>query len=87
MIIMPDEDNQQNDSNQDTNTQQNSNFGGSGKKYVVGIDTGTDDGGVTDGKYRDAVAQGIKDCGNEVVTTDVGPNQESYMCRCSCIFM
>lgn len=69
-----------NQSNDQSNNQQSSSVGATtGKKIVVGIDTGTDDGGVTDGKYRDAVAEGLKSCGNEVVTTQVGPNQESYM--------
>lgn len=69
-----------NQSNDQSNNQQSSGVGATtGKKIVVGIDTGTDDGGVTDGKYRDAVAEGLKSCGNEVVTTQVGPNQESYM--------
>ena len=71
-------DNQNN--NQNNNQQQTGNSpAASGKTIVVGIDTGTDDGGVTDGKYRDAVAEGLKQCGNTVVTTQVGPNQESYM--------
>ena len=81
---MPDNTNNQSNNQSDNQNQQqqnnNSGIGAtSGKKIVVGIDTGTDDGGVTDGQYRDAVANGLKGCGNEVVTTQVGPNQETYM--------
>lgn len=81
---MPDNTNNQSNNQSDNQNQQqqnnNSGIGAtSGKKIVVGIDTGTDDGGVTDGKYRDAVADGLKGCGNEVITTQVGPNQETYM--------
>lgn len=81
---MPDNTNNQSNNQSDNQNQQqqnnNSGIGAtSGKKIVVGIDTGTDDGGVTDGKYRDAVADGLKNCGNEVITTQVGPNQETYM--------
>ena len=81
---MPDNTNNQSNNQSDNQNQQqqnnNSGIGAtSGKKIVVGIDTGTDDGGVTDGKYRDTVADGLKGCGNEVVTTQVGPNQETYM--------
>ena len=81
---MPDNTNNQSNNQSDNQNQQqqnnNSGIGAtSGKKIVVGIDTGTDDGGVTDGKYRDIVADGLKGCGNEVITTQVGPNQETYM--------
>lgn len=60
-----------------SNQQQNgaNNFAGGGKKVVVGIDRGGGD----DEKYMKEVAEGLKTCGYEVVTTCVDPNQESYM--------
>lgn len=74
-------DNQNQQTNGDNQNQnQNNNSGSSvgatsGKKIVVGIDTG---GGDDEG-YMNKVAEGLKSCGNEVTTTQVGPNQESYM--------
>ena len=50
-------------------------------KYVVGIDKG--DGspyyGGSDQQYMDTVAAKLRECGNTVDTTQVGPNQETYL--------
>lgn len=65
-----------NQSNDQSNQQNNTGVGATtGKKIVVGIDTGGND----DEGYMKTVAEGLKSCGNDVTTTQVGPNQESYM--------
>ena len=71
--------NDQQNNNDSQNQQQNNNSSSmgatTGKKIVVGIDTGGND----DEGYMKTVAEGLKSCGNDVTTTQVGPNQESYM--------
>lgn len=84
---MPDSNQQNNNTNQNntnTNSQNgttpqsgtNPNIGGSGKKYVIGIDHGGDG---KDQQSMETVAQGIESCGNTVEITQVGPNQETYL--------
>ena len=63
--------------NQSTTQQENgaSAFSGGGKKVVVGIDHGGGD----DAKYMQEVADGLKNCGYDVTTTSVDPNQQGIM--------
>jgi len=80
---MPDENTEQQQNTEDsssTDNQQNNNnggtnFGGSGKKIVVGIDHG----GMDDSGYLATVVKGLEECGNEVISTGVDPNQEGLM--------
>ena len=76
---MPDDNNNQenNDENQNNNTSTtNQNLGG-GKKYAVGMDSNLSSDADNLKKFADT----LKACGNEVETTQIGPNQESYLSK------
>lgn len=67
--------NQNNDTSSENSPNNSASYTGGGKKMVVGIDRG----GRDDQSYLETVAKGLEDCGNEVVTTGVDPNQEGLM--------
>ncbi len=74
---MPNQDNssQNNSSTNNSTSNSGASYGGGGKKIVIGIDHG----GMDDAGYLATVAKGLEDCGNEVISTGVSPNQEGLM--------
>ena len=73
------EDELENEEEEDSQEQESSSgqqYGGGGHKIVVGTD---DSGTGLDQQNMEDLAQGLKDCGNEVEITTVDPNQEGIM--------